>query len=365
MTLAIIYIFTNKGQNNNNKTSLEVRFQMNPDHNIRLTASEIASLWTAYMNNSMSKCVLMYFKEKTQDKEIASVIELGIEIAEAMIRRITAIYQQENHALPQAFNESEDVNVNAPALYSDTFHLQFVHNMARHGMTSYGSSFSGCAREDVKEIFSSAIDMTRDLYNKSLSVLLEKGLYNRAPSIPLPEKVGFIEKQGYLTGWFGERRPINSIEIMHFYNNMQRNTVGKAMLLGFAQTASLEKVRNYMVRGSQIANKVLEFMAHILSEENISDTQTMDSEVLQSTTPPFSDKLMMFQVSLLSGMSLGYYGVALGTVSRRDLGSKFFRITLEALQYAEDGANIMIEHGWMEKPPESFDNIEVAKTRKK
>ncbi len=64
-------------------------------------------------------------------------------------------------------------------------------------------------------------------------------------------------------------------------------------------------------------------------------------------------------------MSLGYYGVALGTVSRRDLGLKFTRILMEAVQYAEDGANILIEHNWMEKPPSSINNIEIAKNKKK
>lgn len=338
---------------------------MQTEHNIRLTSPEIASLWTAYMNNSMSNCVLKYFKEKTQDTEICSVLEFAIEIAETMLQNITDIYEKENHAIPVAFSESEDVNLNAPALYSDTFHLNFVHNMARHGMTSYGASFSGCVRTDVKDLFSNTIDLTRQLYNKSLIVLLEKGLYSRAASIPIPDKVEFIEKQGYLTGWFGERRPMNALEVMHFYNNMQRNALGKALLLGFGQTAGLQEVRNYMVRGANIASKVVEFMASILNQENLSQTPTLDSDVLKSTTPPFSDKLMMFQVSMLSGMSLGYYGVALGTVQRRDLGSKFMRITLEAVQYAEDGANILIEHNWMEKPPSSIDNIEIAKTKKK
>lgn len=338
---------------------------MNSEHNIRLTSAEIAQLWTGYMNNSMSKCVLKYFREKTQDEEIRTVINLAISIAEKMLQNITEIYVKENHPIPVAFNESEDVNINAPALYSDTFFLNFVHNMSRHGLTAYGAALSGCVRSDVLELFSSAVDLTRELYFKSLNVSLEKGLYSRAAYIPIPEKVEFIEKQGYLTGWFGERRPINSLEIMHFYENMQRNALGKALLLGFAEVAGSKEVQNYMVRGANIANKVVEIMAHILAEENISESPTYDSEVLKSTTPPFSEKLMMFQVTMLTGMSLGYYGTAVGTVARRDLGAKFLRIFLEAVQYAEDGANIMIEHGWMEKPPASIDEIEIAKTKKK
>ncbi|MFC3040729.1 DUF3231 family protein [Virgibacillus xinjiangensis] len=336
---------------------------METEHNIRLTSPEIASLWTTYMNNSMSSCMLKYFIEKTQDTDILPILEHALEIAEEIMEDIKAIYEKENHAIPVAFNESEDVNFQAPALYSDSFHLRFVHNMARHGMTSYGASFAGSTRSDVRELNSKAIDLTRKLYNESLQVSLEKGLYSRAASIPIPDKVEFVEKQGYLTGWFGERRPMNSIEIMHFYNNMERNAVGKALLLGFAQTSSSKEVSNYMVRGAHIANKVIEMLAGILAEENLSQSPTLDSEVLHSTTQPFSDKLMMFQVSMLIGLSVGYYGVALGTVARRDLGSKFVRITMEAVQYAEDGANIMINHGWMEKPPASIDNIEIAKRK--
>ncbi|SEN76614.1 hypothetical protein SAMN05192533_12018 [Mesobacillus persicus] len=93
------------------------------------------------------------------------------------------------------------------------------------------------ARTEVLDLFSNTIDLTRQLYNKSLNVLLEKGLYSRAASIPIPKKVDLIEKQGYLTGWCGERRPINAIEIMHFYKNMKRNAIGKSLLLGFGQTA--------------------------------------------------------------------------------------------------------------------------------
>ncbi|MFE8699997.1 DUF3231 family protein [Cytobacillus sp. FJAT-54145] len=338
---------------------------MDSEQSIRLTSSEIASLWAAYMNNSMSLCTLKYFREKNKDIEIQSIIELAIEIAETMLQNIKKIYVKENHAIPYGFSETEDVNLNAPPLYSDTFFLHFVHNMARHGMSSYGAAFSACSRPDTLELLSNAIDLTRNLYFRSLNLLLEKGLYSRAASIPIPDKVEFIEKQGYLTGWFGDRRPMNALEIMHFYNNMTRNIIGKALLLGFAQTAGLQEVRNYMARGLHIADKVVEFMAHILSEENISQPPTLESEVLKSTTPPFSDKLIMFQVTQLSGMSLGYYGVALGTVSRRDLGSKFMRITMEAVMYAEDGANILIDHGWMEKPPSAIDNIEIAKTGKK
>lgn len=88
---------------------------------------------------------------------------------------------------------------------------------------------------------------------------------------------------------------------------------------------------------------------------------TWDSEVLNSTTPPFSDKLIMFHVSAVSGISIGIYGTALGTVARRDLGSLFMKLLTSAIAYGEDGSNLMIENGWLEEPPHSIHNISIAK----
>jgi hypothetical protein len=335
------------------------------EHNIRLTSAELGQLWTTYMNNSMSFCMLKYFLANCQDTEIRSILEFSLTISDTLLKNISDIYIKEGHPIPVAFKESEDVNLNAPALYSDVFILNYVHSMAMYGMTAYGAAFSGSARQDVLELFTEAIRLDMELYKKTLDLLLEKGLYFRAAAIPIPEKVDFVQKQGYLTGWFGDRRSLNAAEITNMYFNLQRNGIGKALLLGFGQTASLQEVRNYMVRGSKIASKVVEIMSHLLSEENITESATWDSEVLKSTTPPFSDKLMMFHVSLLSGASIGYYGTALGTAGRRDIGAAYMRLITEAVQYAEDGANLLIEHGWMEQPPQSIDNIEIAKTKKK
>lgn len=343
--------------------SPETMKMMHTDNPIRLTSTELSALWTAYMNNSMASCMLTYFMAKTEDTEVRSIVEFSLNISDTLLRKITHIYTEEGHPIPAAFDINEDVNTDALALYSDVFFLNYVHNMSRYGITTYGAAFSGSTRPDVLDFFSHALEQTRALYTASLNTLLEKGLYLKAAAIPIPDKVEFIHKQNFLNGWFGERRPLSATEIMHLYNNIQRNGIGKALLLGFAQTAGLQQVRDYMMRGAKIANKVVELTSHILSEENVTESATWDSEVLKSTTPPFSDKLMMFQVSLLTGISLGYYGAALGTVQRRDLASKFMRIMTEALQYAEDGANIMIEHGWLEQTPLTFDNYKMAKTK--
>ena len=45
--------------------------------------------------------------------------------------------------------------------------------------------------------------------------------------------------------------------------------------------------------------------------------------------------------------------MGLGTSFRRDLGSVYNRLLLEIQLLAEDGANIMIENGWLESPPKA------------
>ncbi|MEW9673623.1 DUF3231 family protein [Ammoniphilus sp. 3BR4] len=330
------------------------------EHNIRLTSSEIGNLWSTYMTDSMSVCVLKYFIAKTQDTEILAVLEFALGVSQTHIKEITEIYNQEGHPIPVGFGE-QDVDLNAPALYSDTYFLNYVHNMSKLAMTTYSLSVSSVARRDIYEFFSKAYISAKDLYEKSLECLLSKGLYSRAAPIPIPEKVEFIQKQSYLTGWLGNRRPMNALEITQLYYNIQRNGIGKALLLGFSQVARKQKVRDYFVRGIDIAFKNIHDLGHKLAEENINVSPTWDSDVLNSTTPPFSDKLMMFHVSAISGLSIGVYGTALGTVARRDLGNLFMKILTEAIAYAEDGANLMIENEWLEEAPHAVHNISIAK----
>jgi hypothetical protein len=73
---------------------------------------------------------------------------------------------------------------------------------------------------------------------------------------------------------------------------------------------------------------------------------------------------MMVHVTALIASGIGYYGAATGTSSRRDLGAHFTRLSAEIALYAEDGANIMIENGWLEKPPHAMDRRNLAEMKK-
>lgn len=70
---------------------------------------------------------------------------------------------------------------------------------------------------------------------------------------------------------------------------------------------------------------------------------------------------MMELVSVLIASGIGQYGVSMAASPRRDLGTHYSRLTTEIAAYAEDGANIVIENGWMEQPPMAADRKELAK----
>jgi hypothetical protein len=151
-----------------------------------------------------------------------------------------------------------------------------------------------------------------------------------------------------------------SLEVANLHDNIQRNALGASLLMGFSQVASSKRVGQYMVRGKEIAQKHVEIFGPILREGDLPVPMTWDMEVADSTVPPFSDKLMMFTTTQLIAIGMGYYGTSMATTVRRDLQTHYSRLISEIGLYAEDGANIMIDNGWMEKPPSAPDRNALA-----
>jgi hypothetical protein len=92
-------------------------------YSIRLTASEIAELWSNYLSDSASICVFKYFKSKVVDVDIRSIVEYALSISETHIKIIKDILGSANHPLPYGFGE-KDVNIAAED-YSPT-HLCYI-----------------------------------------------------------------------------------------------------------------------------------------------------------------------------------------------------------------------------------------------
>jgi hypothetical protein len=334
---------------------------MQSDNNIKLTSAEISQLWSAYMSDSLSICVLKYFFETAEDPEIRPVVDYALKLAQAHIEKLTIIFNGEKFPIPYGFNE-EDVDITAPRLFSDTYFLYYLQQWSSIGVNTYSISLTLASRSDVFDYFSECIDDSKKLLKKTRNILLSKGLYIRAPYVTTPKKVDFIQKQNFLTGWLGERRALTTLEVASLYANLQRNVLAMTTFMGFSQVAKSKEVGRFMTRGKEIASKHIEIYSSILIENELPASVSWDNQVLDSTVSPFSDKLMLFHVNALAVGAIGYYGTSLSTSSRRDLSTHYLRILGEVLKYIEDASNIMIDNGWMEQPPKVMDHDKLANT---
>jgi hypothetical protein len=87
----------------------------------------------------------------------------------------------------------------------------------------------------------------------------------------------------------------------------------------------------------------------------------VNSEVTDSTTSPFSDRLIMFLICTLNSEGLAYTGHALSTSARVDLSLGYSRFIPEILQFGKEGFSIMIDHAWLEQAPLAPDRKAMAK----
>lgn len=328
---------------------------------IKITSAEMAQLWAQYMNDSGSICVLTFFLEKAEDAEIKPVIEYALQLSTTHIEKLTAIFTEEKYVVPHGFKLEEDVDLTAPKLYSDSFVLNFIQQMAKIGLTNYSTSVASTVRADITDYYMECLSETMQLYKMSKDLLLAKGLYIRSPLAPSMEGVEFVKKQGFVLDVFGEKRPLIVAEIGNLYANIQRNVLGAATLAGFSQIAQDKDVKQLFLRGIDMAKKHIKLFGAKLEESNLAVPMTMAAEVTDSSTYTFSDKLMMFFTSGLIALSVGYYGTAIAQSPRMDLGVMYNRLSLEVQLYSEDGSNILIKNGWLEQPPLAINRDELAK----
>ncbi|MCT1904336.1 DUF3231 family protein [Oceanobacillus sojae] len=334
---------------------------MEQEKQIRLTSGEVTQLVMQYMQDSSSVCTLGYFLEKVEDAEIKPVIEHALQSSEKHVQKITAILTEEKYVVPHGLKVEEDVDINAPRLYSDSFALTYIHQMTSLGLASYAASLSLSVRSDITAHFKDCLSETMELFEMVKDVLLSKGLYVRAPYLPNLEEVDFVQKQRFIWDILGEKRPLIGSEIGHLYANIQRNALGAALLTGYSQVAKSKDVTKFILRCIEISKKHITLFSEKLKESDLPVPMTWDTDVTKSTTYTFSDKIMMYQTAALISTSTGFYGLGIAQSPRADLGVMYNRLSVEIQKLSEDGANIMINNKWLEQPPMAPNRKDLAK----
>jgi hypothetical protein len=126
-----------------------------------------------------------------------------------------------------------------------------------------------------------------------------------------------------------------------------------------SQVAKSKKVKDYVKRGEDIAEKHLSILGEFLEKDDLPISMNMDQEVSDSTESPFSDKLSLFLVSSLIVQGVNEYGFSLACSSRFELATTYSRLIVESLKYSEDGMELLTHNGWLEKIPEQADRKQL------
>ena len=317
-----------------------------------LTSTEIASLWTTYMNESMVMTMLTHMLIDIEDKEIRAGVKQSYDMAKRNVDFLTDFFLKQKFAKPVGFTD-EDLFTNAPKLYSDTFTLIYVNHISKLAMLGYAGFLAMSVREDIRKFLTTCLQQAANLYNFTLETALSKGFFVQAPYMEVPEVIDYVDSKKYLSGLnpFTEKRPLNAIEISHLYMNIQTNSIGSKLSLSFGQTSQNKEIQEFMLRGSEISKKHVKIFTKILAESDILAPGSPDVCVSDSTSQTYSDKLMMFQMSLLSAAGTGNYTTAAAASQRSDLAVDYQRLSVEIAEFAKSGADIMIKNNWLEQPP--------------
>lgn len=304
--------------------------------------------------------MLLYFLEKVEDGEIKPIIEYATQLSSTNIQKVSTMLIEERNTLPQGFKVEDDVNLKAPRLFSDTYVLHFIHQMAKIGLTAYSASLSSAVRKDITEHYKSCLTETMTLFEISKDMLLAKGIYVRSPYFPNLDHIDLVEEKSFIWDFLGEKRPLTAMEVSNLYANTQRNSLGVATLMGFSQVAKSKDVTQFFIKGIEIAKKHVQSFTGKLAESDIPVSVSWATEVTNVTTHVFSEKLMMFYIASLNALGIGFYGTAVAQSPRMDLGVMYNKMSLQVQLYSEDGANIMIENKWLEQPPLASDRKELT-----
>lgn len=329
---------------------------MDAVHNTKLTGPEITSLWTQYQSDSLNLRIntYMYNNLEVDSDDIKAIFKEAIATSENNLSEIVNIFSQEGYPIPQGFTE-HDVHLEAPKLYSDSLCLKYLHEMTIHGLSAYSVAMSVSIRKDMREFYEDKIQDGISLYNKTIEMLLSKGIYHRPPYLSNPIGIDFIKTENFFEGLFGDERTLNGSEISNIFFNLKKSIITKALIIGFNQVAKSKEVKAILTKALEVKSKHIKLFSDKLIKDDLPAPPSWDSDVTDSTTPPFSDKLMMYMTGFLFNTAIAYYGAGLGSTMRSDLILHYEKFILEDLKYVEDWADLMIKNQWLEQPPKATD----------
>ena len=212
---------------------------------LKLTSSEIGSLWGEYVNGTATHVVNRYMYSIVEDEAIKTVFNDAINTFEQQKKQIKTFIENEGFPVPIGFNET-DLYLGKQRLFSDAFCLNYLHIMAIHGLLGHTTALGISVRKDLRHFYDSCDNDAKRMYHQTIELLLEKGLFQRDPLYYAYEYPEYISDKDFKNGFFGKGRTLAATEIISISLNLKKSIMAKTLSIAFSQVAQSKDVRKFL-----------------------------------------------------------------------------------------------------------------------
>jgi hypothetical protein len=327
---------------------------------LKLTSSEIGTLWGEFVNGTMTDVVNRYMFSIIEDEQIKAIFEVAIKTFEKQKQQIVAFMENEGFPVPIGFTDS-DLFKGKPRLFTDIFCLNYLHVMALHGLLGHSISLGVSVRKDLRDFYDSCDNDAKKMYHQTIELLLEKGNFQRDPLFYPAKNPEYVSSQDFTDGFFGKGRKLAATEIISISFNLKKSIMAKTLSIAFCQVAQTKEVRKFLSDSEKVSDGQIKMFSKIMQADNLPVPKSWETEVTTSTDSPFSDKLMLYHIGFLAQASQNYHGAGLASAMRTDLVTAYESVILKNLMVTKKWFNLMVQNKWLEQPPLAPNRKEIAK----
>jgi hypothetical protein len=330
------------------------------ENKLRLTSSEIGTLWGEFVNGTMIDIVNRHMVSIIEDEQIKAIFEDAIKTFGKQKQQIVTFIENEGFPVPIGFTES-DLFQGKQRLFTDIFCLNYLHIMTLHGLLGHSTALGVSVRKDLRYFYDSCDNDAKKMYHQTIELLLEKGSFQRDPLFYPAKNPEYITGQDFADGFFGKGRTLTATEIISISFNLKKSIMAKTLSIAFSQVAQTKEVRKFLTDSEKTADGQIKTFSKIMQSDNLPVPKSWETEVTTSRDSPFSDKLMMYHIGFLFQTAQSYHGVGLASAMRSDLVATYESTILKNLMVTKKWFNIMVQNKWLEQPPLAPNRKEISK----
>ncbi|WP_286228503.1 DUF3231 family protein [Neobacillus mesonae] len=329
---------------------------------LKLTSSEIGTLWGEYVNGTMTDVVNRYMVSIIEDEAIKALFEEALKMFERQKQQIVTFMENEGFPVPIGFNESDLFN-GKTRLFTDIFCLNYLHIMTLHGLLGHTSALSVSVRKDLRDFYDLCDNDAKKMYHQTIELLLEKGLFQRDPLFYPAKNPEFVSSKDFKDGIWGKGRTLAATEIIGISFNLKKSIMAKCLSIAFSQVTQSKEVRKFLTDSEKTADGQIKAFAKILQADNLPVPKSWETEVTTSKESPFSDKLMLYHMGFLFQAAQNYNGAGLAAAMRTDLVATYESTILQNLMVTKNWFDLMVQNKWLEQQPLAPNRTEIAKEK--